>query len=131
MPGAGICIVRLPSASAALQISSLPGKKVWCTPRIPRSDTNNPPFYLVEDVVIPLGVCQLHNPGALQQVGAHCSPRDAAGLIELDLHKLPEAGAVVVPDGLGIAECLQKRIGLKNLGVRNMSLVWKGNLNMP
>ena len=70
---------------------------------------------LIEDMVVALRVCKLHNPGALQEVGPHSSTADAACLVELDLHKLPEARGVVVPHCLGIAECLQQWIGLEHL----------------
>jgi hypothetical protein len=33
--------------------------------------------------------------------------------IEVDVHVLPESGRVVVPVGLGVAECLQDVVGLK------------------
>lgn len=35
-------------------------------------------------------------------------------LIEVDLHKLPKATAVVVPDGLGITKSLQQGVGCRN-----------------
>ena len=72
-------------------------------------------MYLVEDVVVALGVGELDNPGALQQVGPDSSPADAPSLVELDLHKLPESRRVVVPHRLGVAKRLQQRIGLQHL----------------
>lgn len=65
---------------------------------------------LIEDVVIPLGVCELYNSGAFQQIGSDSSPADAPSLVELDLHKLSKAGGIVIPHCLGIAKCLKQGI---------------------
>ena len=35
--------------------------------------------------------------------------------MERHLHEAAEPGRVVVPDGLGIAKCLQDRVGLEDL----------------
>jgi len=37
-------------------------------------------------------------------------------LVEVDLHKLPEAAAVVVPDGFCVPERLEQRIGCRARG---------------
>ena len=71
--------------------------------------------YLVEDMVVALRVCELHNSGPLQEVRTHSSTADAACFVELDLHKLPKARGVVIPHRLGIAKCLQQWIGLEHL----------------
>ena len=71
--------------------------------------------HLIEDVVVALGIIDLHHPGALQQVGAHSCPADAPCLVELDLHEFSKARGVVIPGGLRIAKGLQQGVGLQNL----------------
>lgn len=75
----------------------------------------SPEAYLIEDVVVPLRICQLYHPGALQQVRADSRAADPPRLVELNLNKLSEAGGVVIAHSLGISKRLQERVRLQHL----------------
>ena len=55
------------------------------------------------------------NPGLLQEVGPHVGADDVEVLVEVDLDVLAEAGAVVVPRRLGVADGLHDGGGGKYL----------------
>jgi len=78
-------------------------------------DSTRPWAYLVEDVVVALGIVHCHDAAAFQKVRADGSPRDHTLAIEVDLHVLAKAGAVVVAHRLGIAKGLQQRVGFQHL----------------
>ena len=78
-------------------------------------------WHLVEDVVGPLAPRVRDYPDLLQQVRVALGPRQPAAVIHLELRELPEPRAVVVPDGLGVAEALQQRVGGDHLACRSDS----------
>mmetsp|Transcript_35794 Transcript_35794/g.76335 ORF Transcript_35794/g.76335 Transcript_35794/m.76335 type:complete len:583 (+) Transcript_35794:2639-4387(+) len=80
---------------------------------------------LVEDVKAALALMHSRNAHLLEQVGTSAGAYKARGSgigaasqglrpLELQLHVLPEAGGVVVPQRLRIAECLEQRDGLQD-----------------
>eukprot|EP00968_Pinguiococcus_pyrenoidosus_P000506 scaffold31_cov263-Pinguiococcus_pyrenoidosus.AAC.12 len=71
---------------------------------------------LVEDVKVPLARLLKGHAALLEEVVLDLAAADVAPRrLEVHLHPTPEAGAVVVPEGLGIAKGLQHRVGAENL----------------
>lgn len=58
-----------------------------------------------------------HHPDLLQQVRVALRPRQSAAVVHLELRELSEPRAVVVPEGLGVSEALQQRVGGDHLRV--------------
>lgn len=70
---------------------------------------------LVENVERPLRYTPACHASLFEQVSVDAGPADRAGGVESDADKLAKAGRVVVANRLGIAECLQDRIGGNDL----------------
>jgi len=60
----------------------------------------------------------LARPGLLQQVRLDPRSTDSVGLVEVDLDKLSEPAAVVVPERLGVPKGFQHGVGLEGGSVR-------------
>ena len=60
---------------------------------------------------VPLALLLLDDPRLLQEVVVDVTTDRVAFEVEVDVHVLSEAGRVVVPVGLSIAECLENIIG--------------------
>ena len=65
-------------------------------------------------MIISLLWSMTHDPGFLEQELRDLRPRDDSILVE-QLQILPEPGAIIVPNGLGIAEAFQHGTGLQDL----------------
>ena len=76
---------------------------------------------LVEDVVGPLDLLLLGDPGLLEQVGHDVATRELSTGGEVDSDEFSEPGGVVVPRGLRVAVRLQNWVG-------GNDLVLKGDL---
>mmetsp|Transcript_30373 Transcript_30373/g.84969 ORF Transcript_30373/g.84969 Transcript_30373/m.84969 type:complete len:392 (+) Transcript_30373:2522-3697(+) len=70
---------------------------------------------LVEDVEAALAPQLVNDTGLLQKVVDHGGTRDTRAAIEEDGNQLTEAGRVVVPQGLGVSESLQNRVGQQDV----------------
>ena len=80
--------------------------------RSPRITASCPAAHLVEGVEVPLPGLLQHDPRLLQQVVGDVAADRVVLKVEVDIHVLAEAGRVVVPVRLGVAERLQNRVGL-------------------
>lgn len=68
--------------------------------------------YLIEAVEVPFARVLLYDPRFFQQVVCDDAPHRIALVVELDVHVLAEATAVVVAIGFGVAETLQDGVAL-------------------
>lgn len=71
--------------------------------------------YLVEDMVVTLGVIDSHHSATLQQIGTNGSATDDTLLVEVDLNVFTEPTTVAVTNGLCVTKSLKQRIGLQHL----------------
>mmetsp|Transcript_20834 Transcript_20834/g.38943 ORF Transcript_20834/g.38943 Transcript_20834/m.38943 type:complete len:354 (-) Transcript_20834:608-1669(-) len=73
--------------------------------------------HLVEDVIVPLALRNIHEAGFLQQKVVSLRADNGVLGVILHLDVLSEAGAVVVPDGLGVSKGLQDHVRLHQTGL--------------
>jgi hypothetical protein len=59
---------------------------------------------LVENVVVSLSLVGLKEAGLLEEEMLRVGPAESIGLIVTELDVLPEAGGVVIAEGLGVSE---------------------------
>ena len=77
---------------------------------------------------VPLTLLLLNDPRLLQEVVVDVTTDRVAFEVEVDVHVLSKPRGVVIPIGLGVSECFQNVIGLKENILHSFYLILLGHV---